>query len=51
MDRRFAEGCCVDEQPEWVGTDWNPDWYIQAMIGHGYMEYDPEKGEYVLIER
>ena len=41
----------VDEQPEWVGTDWNPDWYIQAMIGHGYMEYDPEKGEYVLIER
>lgn len=41
----------VDEQPEWIETDWQPDWYIQAMVGHGYMEYDPEKKEYVMKDR
>lgn len=41
----------VDEQPEWVETDWNPDWYIQAMIGGSYLIHDYEKGGYVLIER
>lgn len=33
----------VDEQPKWVGTDWNPDWYMQAMIGGSYLIYDSEK--------
>ena len=26
----------VDEQPEWVESDWNPDWYQQAMKAGGY---------------
>lgn len=41
----------VDEQPEWVGTDWQPDWYIQAMIGGSYLIHDYEEGGYVLVER
>lgn len=28
----------VDEQPEWVESDWNPAWYQQAMIAGGYIK-------------
>lgn len=28
----------IDVQPEWVETDWNPDWYQQALRAYGYEE-------------
>lgn len=28
----------IDVQPEWVETDWNPDWYRRALRAYGYAE-------------
>lgn len=28
----------IDVQPEWIETDWNPDWYQQALRAGGYAE-------------
>ena len=28
----------IDQQPEWIESDWNPDWYLRAMRAGGYLK-------------